>query len=190
MELPLFLITGFHPAGFFLGFILGMDDEVQPVFCMKANSLEGLKNITADRLHVVGSPFEIPTDGIGIGRFMDAHCQLRDGYEIYNKLKAYLHDGGEIGLELHPIIRALVDYLEPQSEPDPSTVEEPAPLTAPVTDGIIPSTTDPVKEGIENDTSGYAGNDSIPSGEPEGDGSNDSAGSTTRTVTVGKRSKG
>ena len=184
MELPLFLITGFHPAGFFLGFILGMEDEVQPVFCMKANDLEGLQNITSDRLHVVGSPFEIPTNGIGIGRFMDAQCQLRDGYETYNKLQSYLASGNPIGVELHPIVRALVDHLEPKEE----SVNDS--LIAPSNGSNIPQEPEQVIEEIVNDDSGHVGDDIVPSGEPEGNGEPDPAGSAARTIKVGKGSKG
>jgi hypothetical protein len=172
MELPLFLITGYHPAGFFLGFVSGLEEEVQPVFCLKANHIDGLKNITSDRLQVVANPLEINTNGIGIGRFMDAQGYLRDGYESYNKLQAVLAKGHTIGVECHPVIQALIDQL-----------------TAPSDASILPQ--EPVlgKEGVVNDNSGHAGDDIIPSGEPEGDGKSDLAGSTTGTITVGKRPK-
>lgn len=183
MELPLFLITGFHPAGFILGYIFGMADEVKPVFCMKTNDLDGLQTITADRLHVVGSPFEIPLNGIGIGRFMDAQCNMRDGYETYNELQAVLAAGHVIHIAAHPAMQMMIDAVLPYPLPD-------VPLTAPVDSVIIPQEPEPAIEEKVNDDSGHVVDDSIPSGEPEGDGSTDTAGSPTGTITVGKRPKG
>lgn len=200
MELPVFLMTGFHPAGFILGYILGLHEEVHPVFCIRANDIQGLQNITVNRLCVVSSLSEIPTNGIGIGRFMDDRTHLRDGYDPYNKLMQLAPEHG-FEIKAHPILFELVQV---GLEPDPSvclaqtgktisvgsiqTGATPADLMAPSNDGIISETV--MTEETQDEHSGHAVDDSVPTGEPQGDGAADTARDPVEPIKIGKRSKG
>lgn len=188
MELPVFLMTGFHPAGFIIGYILGLHEEVNPVFCIRTNNIEGLRNITADRLHVVSNPSEIPTNGIGIGRFMDERFNMRDGYDPYNQLMQCCPEEG-FPIQAHPILMELVQFNLPQ---DPEGVDSDSslasadPLTAPGSDGIIPETE--VKQEIPNEPDRPASDDIVPAGEPKGTGRNGGKGAGSGAITVAKGS--